>query len=506
MAFQSTLGPILAAVSVAGLSSAALAASFDCTKASTAVEKLICESPTLNALDEESAKLYTRLIESTAGAERDSYRASQREWLKNERNRCTSAECVAREISQRSGMLRTTLERTRVKVSDIAEVAPNALAAEQMLARERKPAPAAPAPSRAEPQPEPRGTAPAPAPAPAQAQAAAPGRVPRNPSDWVHCTRADLSAAQFQICEAPAIARLFKELDQKLGTSLRHLEKLKASSRRAGTDKVVAPALALWSKPEAACPALDADCLRQATEEATRKAEQIATALEAQWLPLQKAADDRYFQQKDTLPLVITNGGGGNKPGNSGGYFTHLSVTNQTSNAYSEIAVACGLYETWGDEKSVEPEFNHTIRAGIAPKSRTLSLPYVAVPWDLSKWDTDAQVIKCRVLSTKAASAAEAQAATEKNQAETALIRQRTEAAMKSWDEERERNKSEQSANQLVRLNQAIASFKRTPQCNAYGDIIAQQRSTVLQYQRAGQSGYSIVQSLINEARRMGCL
>ncbi|MBX3653760.1 MAG: hypothetical protein KF686_06210 [Ramlibacter sp.] len=507
MAFPSTFGSLLAAFLLASPPTAALAASFDCSKAAAPVEKLICGSATLNALDEESAKLYGRLMESSSGAERETYRAQQRDWLRNERNRCTAADCVARELSQRNTLLRTTLERARIKVSDIAEVAPNAQAAEQMLAREATAAPTPPV-AQAAAAPGPATAAPAPAAVAAVPPVAAPGpgRAPRNPESWGHCTRTDLSAAQFQVCEAPAQASLFKALDQNLGMALRHLDSLKASTQRAGKAQVVMPAFNLWNRPEAACPTLDTDCLRRATQEAQRQAEQIATAFEKQWLPQQKAAQDRYFQQRDAMPLVITNGGGGNKRNSAGAHVTHLSVENHTPQAFSEIAVACGLYETWGDEKSVEPEFNHTIQAGIAPRSRTLSLPYVTVPWDLAKWGTDAQIIKCRVLGTKAATAAEAQAATEKNQAETTLIQKRTEAAMKAWDEERERNRSEQSANQLARLNQAIASLKPTPQCTAYGQIIAGERSTVLQYQRAGQSAYGIVQGLINEARRMGCL
>ena len=338
------------------------------------------------------------------------------------------------------------------------------------------------------------------APVPSQA------RVPKNPSGWSHCTREDLSPAQFEICENPSNARQFKELDDSLGRSLLRLQKLKASVKRAETDKVVAAAAVLWSKPEVACLKLDMDCILQATQEAARKADEAAIAAEGRMLPLQAASDKRYFQQRDAMPLVITNGGGGNKRRSSGEYITNLTVENRTDNAFSEIAVSCGLFETWGDEKSVEPEFSHTIRAGIAPKSRTLSLGYIDVPWDLGKWGTDAQVIKCRVVSTKAASAAEAKASIEKNQAETALIQQRSQAAIKGWDEERDRTRRDQSADQLMRLNNAIASLTPTVSCNAYGQAMARLRGTVIEWQKAGQSPYSIVQGHINEAKRMGCL
>ena len=516
MASKLLLWLIVAIASQAGLPSAALAASFDCAKAATPVERLICSSPTLNALDEENAALYGRLIDDASGAERDAYRNSQRVWLKSERNRCATANCVALKIWQRSGMQRTTLERTRVKVSDIAEVAPNAQVVEQMLAQERKPAPAAPASPDAPPAPAappPVAAAPAlaappaaptPPPAPVSTEAKAPARQPKNYWGLARCKQTDLSAAQFQICDVPASSYQFKELDDKLKISLLRLRSLTDSTRKAGAEKVVAPAAVLWNKPEAACPALETPCLQWATATAARKGEEIAKAIEAENLQLQQAADARYSEQREAQPIVVTNSGGGNRLGSSGGYFARLSVENKSNTAYSEITVSCGLYERWGDEMSLEPEFNHTIRAGIAARSRALSLPYLPVPWNLSKWT--AEIIKCRVLSTKEATAAEARAAAEKSKAEAELMRQQTQAAMKSWDEERERNQLEQSANQLIRLNDAIASFKRTPQCNAYGEIIAKQRVTVVRYQRAGQSAYPIVQSLINEARRMGCL
>jgi uncharacterized protein len=68
------------------------AASFDCAKASTKVEKLICSDSELSKLDEDLSKAYQQSLERSdvkKGAT-----VSQRQWLKNERNICQNAECI----------------------------------------------------------------------------------------------------------------------------------------------------------------------------------------------------------------------------------------------------------------------------------------------------------------------------------------------------------------------------------------------------------------------------
>lgn len=113
------------------------AASFDCNKASSVQEKLICSSPTIGRLDEENAKLYVRLLEiagdSTA---REPYKKDQRRWLKAQRNRCNDANCLSLEIWQRSAMLRTSIERDGHKTTDIPEVADTAQTLQKLVLNE----------------------------------------------------------------------------------------------------------------------------------------------------------------------------------------------------------------------------------------------------------------------------------------------------------------------------------------------------------------------------------
>lgn len=81
----------LAVLAGLALTYSAHGASFDCGKAQTWVEKLICESKELSKLDDDLAVAYTfalRFNNKTA-----SVRQEQKQWLK-ERNSCTDADCL----------------------------------------------------------------------------------------------------------------------------------------------------------------------------------------------------------------------------------------------------------------------------------------------------------------------------------------------------------------------------------------------------------------------------
>ena len=61
------------------------AASFDCTKASTAGEKAICADPELSKLDEQLAKAYKRALQKGPRAK---VQADQKAWLKERNTNC----------------------------------------------------------------------------------------------------------------------------------------------------------------------------------------------------------------------------------------------------------------------------------------------------------------------------------------------------------------------------------------------------------------------------------
>lgn len=65
----------------------ASAASFDCAKASTAIDKAICSDTALSALDEDLARYYAVVQDQLADAAA-CLKADQRDWLKSKRNAC----------------------------------------------------------------------------------------------------------------------------------------------------------------------------------------------------------------------------------------------------------------------------------------------------------------------------------------------------------------------------------------------------------------------------------
>jgi len=83
--------------------STACAASFDCTKATTKVEKMICANAGLSKLDGELGKAYFKVLKTFHGM--PSIRQKQREWLKK-RNKCGEVECLKSRYQERIAVLK----------------------------------------------------------------------------------------------------------------------------------------------------------------------------------------------------------------------------------------------------------------------------------------------------------------------------------------------------------------------------------------------------------------
>jgi uncharacterized protein len=80
------------AVGLAG-ASGAWSASFDCTKAATAVEKMICADAELSRLDSELGERYDT-ARRAPGASSAAIQAAQRDWMQ-QRNECADTACIA---------------------------------------------------------------------------------------------------------------------------------------------------------------------------------------------------------------------------------------------------------------------------------------------------------------------------------------------------------------------------------------------------------------------------
>lgn len=68
------------------------AAGFDCNKASTKVEKMICGDQGLNDLDEQLSKAYRQVLATATNQEIDAMKQDQREWLKKRNQMNTAGE------------------------------------------------------------------------------------------------------------------------------------------------------------------------------------------------------------------------------------------------------------------------------------------------------------------------------------------------------------------------------------------------------------------------------
>ncbi len=85
------------------LPSAAFAAGFDCAKASSAVEKLICSDSRLSKADEELSDLYSRAL--AGSGKKAEFKKEQMVWIRTERDRCRDKDCLAAEYKKRIEVL-----------------------------------------------------------------------------------------------------------------------------------------------------------------------------------------------------------------------------------------------------------------------------------------------------------------------------------------------------------------------------------------------------------------
>lgn len=94
-------GALLAAA-LLGAPAIAAAASFDCAKAGTPVEHLICADAGVSALDQRLAEAY-----KAASARDPHVKETQREWLAGTRNKCGTAACLSQAYGARLEALKT---------------------------------------------------------------------------------------------------------------------------------------------------------------------------------------------------------------------------------------------------------------------------------------------------------------------------------------------------------------------------------------------------------------
>ena len=85
----------------AALLTIAQAASFDCSKAKTTVEHLICDTPSISELDDNIGRLYQASISKANEDQKKSLELEQKNWLRQYRNICNIASCLEQAYTSR---------------------------------------------------------------------------------------------------------------------------------------------------------------------------------------------------------------------------------------------------------------------------------------------------------------------------------------------------------------------------------------------------------------------
>jgi uncharacterized protein len=114
---------LLLAVGTAG---GAYAASFDCTLASSRVDKLICASPQVSKLDSELDAAYKAALSTSTSPE--GVKTAQRAWLKETRNPCADEACFVTAYQQRVLALRSAASTAQANAEADADAEDQAIA------------------------------------------------------------------------------------------------------------------------------------------------------------------------------------------------------------------------------------------------------------------------------------------------------------------------------------------------------------------------------------------
>lgn len=70
------------------------AASFDCAKAASKIEKLVCGTPVVSMLDDDLRHVYLEVMNKANDEQKQSLMTEQKHWLKYTRNLCTDKSCL----------------------------------------------------------------------------------------------------------------------------------------------------------------------------------------------------------------------------------------------------------------------------------------------------------------------------------------------------------------------------------------------------------------------------
>jgi uncharacterized protein YecT (DUF1311 family) len=98
----------------------AQAASFDCAKARTDIEHMICGDTELSSLDETLGRTYSRALKRLEDP--DALRAAQRAWLRDVRNTCGEATCLRTAYRERLEVIAHTGLMTNERANELRDM------------------------------------------------------------------------------------------------------------------------------------------------------------------------------------------------------------------------------------------------------------------------------------------------------------------------------------------------------------------------------------------------
>ena len=96
------------------LTTPARAATFDCDKASTFAEKVVCSDSRLSAMDDDLGRLYKAALAGSANSE--ILKTDQKAWLAS-RDRCQDSHCIMKAYADRIGALKGSSADTAESVT-----------------------------------------------------------------------------------------------------------------------------------------------------------------------------------------------------------------------------------------------------------------------------------------------------------------------------------------------------------------------------------------------------
>jgi uncharacterized protein len=100
----------------------ASAASFDCAKASTQIERQVCANPQLSDLDGKLADAYKGALSAAEGPSKSDLQLEQRHWIAYVRNVCDSDACLSNAYVERTKLLarneRTIINEANCEIPD----------------------------------------------------------------------------------------------------------------------------------------------------------------------------------------------------------------------------------------------------------------------------------------------------------------------------------------------------------------------------------------------------